>query len=423
MTPLPTPDEMAARHTFDPAPGTVHVRDLVAMAKDGIYAKDKLSDHVIGMLLLGKSTGAVSTWEGTLFQLPFVKTMKIRSGTQHLGHAFTDPDGDVLILGGRTLHGSSDVDIQLSTFTADSLKGHPQYLTWLKDTLYAGRAADATTYVRVRNNDTLKACDNYINSVPYTPGPMSVPPATGHPSGSGSAPTSAKKKKKASTAKKTPAPAATAGPSTPKPASKKRITLKNSATEPWVMNKATAKAAKAAAAGAAWRRTQNDEGTANADPSENEPLVISDSPTSDDESSSHPQYGGKSVSSFSDFMANTSQFMVAGDGDEKPAGEESAGEESAGEQPAGEESAGEEPAAEESAGEEPAAEESAGEQPAGEKPAGEEPAAEEFAAEEPLPTAANQASDGDYDPTPTKKRKTGKGSGRKGKGKGKGGKK
>jgi hypothetical protein len=388
MTPLPTPDEIATRHTFDPAPGTVHVRDLIAMAKDGIYVKDRVSDHVIGMLVLGKSVGVVTTWEGTLFQLPFVKSMKIRSGNEHLGHAFTDPDGDVLILGGRTLHGSSDVGIQLSAFTADTLKGHAQYSTWLTNTLYAGRAADATTYIRVRNNNKLKDCDDYINSVPYTPGPMSVPPAPGHPPGSGSAATSAKKKK-APTSKKTAAPAATAGPSTPTPAGKKHTTPENSATEPWVMNKATAKAWKAmksrdegykAMVTLAVTKNGEGKGTADDSPSETKTSPLSDPPTSEGEGGAHPQYGGKGPLSFADYMADPSQLTLAGD-----------------------------------AGEESAAYESAADEPAGEGPAG-----EEFAVEEPLPAAngeggddGDDGDDGDYDPTPTKKHKTGKSGGRK----------
>jgi len=60
MTPLLTPDELAARYIFDPTPGTLHVRDLVAMAKDGIYVRDKVSDHIVGVLLHAKDIGAIS---------------------------------------------------------------------------------------------------------------------------------------------------------------------------------------------------------------------------------------------------------------------------------------------------------------------------------------------------------------------------
>jgi hypothetical protein len=381
MTPLPTPSELATRHIFDPAPGTVHVRDLIAMAKDGIYAKDRVSDYVVGMLVMAKHTGVISAWEGTLFQLPFVKGMKIRTGMQHLGCAFTDPDGDVLILDGRTLHGSSDIDIKLSTLTVDSLKDHAQYSTWLKTTLYAGRAADATTYTRVRNNHTLKACDAYVNSVPYTPGPMSIAPAASHPFGSDGTATSAKKKKKTPAGKKT----------APEPASKEPDTAKNPPVKLFVMNKATAKAFKAAAL----RNTKSsdeEKGTTDAESPERESTALSDPPSTEDEGSTHPQYGGKLPTSFSELMASEG---------------------------APEEFDVEEPAAEKLDLEELAADMYAVNEPVAEKPA-----PEEFCVDEPLPAADDQDSGDDYDPTPTKKRKTGKSGGKRGKkGKGRGGKK
>jgi hypothetical protein len=452
MTPAPTSSELAARHTFDPAPGTVHIHDLIAMAKDGVYAKDKLSDHVIGMLVLAKDTKVVSTWEGTLFQVPFVKGMKIRASAEHLGHPFTDPDGNVLILGGRTLHGSSDIGIQLSALTAANLKDHPQYSTWLLSTLYAGRAQDATTYVRVRNNHTLKTCDAYVNSIPYTPGPMSVPPATSHPSGSGSVPSPAmKKKKKASTGKKTAASTATADPSTPTPAGKKHKS-KKPATKLRVKKKSGAEAAWAAAEDILESGGKG-EGTSGDYASESETSPLSNPPASEGEGGTHPQYGGKTLPSPSTFMAINAQFTAAENagesggeesrgeesggedyggedyggedyGGEDYGGEESGGKESGGEESGGEYYAAEEPAdedrwyvAKEPADEEPADEEPADEEPADEEPADEEPAAE-FVVEEPLPAADDQGSDDDYDPTPTKKRKTGKRGGKKGRGKG-----
>jgi hypothetical protein len=70
MTPIPTKDELAARWLLDPAPGTIHICDLIEQAKDGIYAKDKLSDHVIGMILWAKEANIIKSWEGTLFQVP-----------------------------------------------------------------------------------------------------------------------------------------------------------------------------------------------------------------------------------------------------------------------------------------------------------------------------------------------------------------
>jgi hypothetical protein len=107
MTPLPSRAELAQRYILDPASGDIHIRDLINYAKDGIYAKDKLSDHVIGMILWAQYINEIEKWEGTLFQVPFVKGMKFRSRTAHLGRPFTGPDSLVLTLAGRTLHGSN----------------------------------------------------------------------------------------------------------------------------------------------------------------------------------------------------------------------------------------------------------------------------------------------------------------------------
>ena len=145
------------------------------MAKDGIYVKDRVSDHVIGMIMLAKSVGVITTWEGTLFQLPFVRGMKLRSGYEHLGHPFLDPSGNVLAFDGRQLHGSNS-SLRASSLTTGDLERQPQYATWLKSALYAGTDERGTTYARVRNSNTLKACDAYVNGTPYTPGPQSTPP-------------------------------------------------------------------------------------------------------------------------------------------------------------------------------------------------------------------------------------------------------
>jgi hypothetical protein len=70
MTPNVTAVEKAARHLYDPLPGSIHIMNLTNMAKDGMYCKDKLSDHLIGLLLIAKDLKIISAWEGTLFQLP-----------------------------------------------------------------------------------------------------------------------------------------------------------------------------------------------------------------------------------------------------------------------------------------------------------------------------------------------------------------
>lgn len=38
MTPNPSDEDLRARHMWDPLPGTVHLRDLIKMLKDGVHA-------------------------------------------------------------------------------------------------------------------------------------------------------------------------------------------------------------------------------------------------------------------------------------------------------------------------------------------------------------------------------------------------
>lgn len=60
MTPVPTQDELDTRGLLNPMQGTIHVIDLVNQVKDGIYTRDKVSDLVIGILLVAVQQGAIS---------------------------------------------------------------------------------------------------------------------------------------------------------------------------------------------------------------------------------------------------------------------------------------------------------------------------------------------------------------------------
>jgi hypothetical protein len=73
------------------------------MAKDGVYTKDKLSDCVIRMILYTRDIGDILAWQGTLFQLPFVKGMNLWSGYAHYGQLFLGPNDMILTLSGCTL--------------------------------------------------------------------------------------------------------------------------------------------------------------------------------------------------------------------------------------------------------------------------------------------------------------------------------
>ncbi|KAK8910022.1 hypothetical protein QC760_001003 [Botrytis cinerea] len=70
MTKVPTFAELAARRIWDPKPGTIHYRDAINYAKDGMYAKDLISDYLQGLLILAKETKHALVWECGLFQWP-----------------------------------------------------------------------------------------------------------------------------------------------------------------------------------------------------------------------------------------------------------------------------------------------------------------------------------------------------------------
>ena len=175
MTPLPSPEELAARHLYNPNHGTVHIRDLINQAKDGLYVKDVLSDYVIGLLLAGKAYGLVKAWEGTLFQIPFVKGMKLRSNVKHAGEPFLDMHGAYLTIEGRALHGGSTDSEPMSLLDLGNIKHDDFFEVWKNAAFFAGRGEGGTIYQRVRSENTLKDCDRYVNSQPYKPGPESEP--------------------------------------------------------------------------------------------------------------------------------------------------------------------------------------------------------------------------------------------------------
>jgi hypothetical protein len=99
---------LALCYFYNPAPGAIYIKDLIRMAKDGVYAKDKLSDCVIRIILYARDIGDILAWQSTLFQLPFVKGMNLWSGYAYYSQPFLGPDDMILTLFGRTLRGSKD---------------------------------------------------------------------------------------------------------------------------------------------------------------------------------------------------------------------------------------------------------------------------------------------------------------------------
>ena len=149
------------------------------MAKNGFYVKDKPSDYVIGMILHARDICSILAWHGTLFQLPFVKGMSLRTGYAHYGQPFLGPDGLILTLSGRTLKGSENNDLDDSPLTEDTITKHPNYATWLANTLYAGGEKESYAYKQVYAYNTLKDCDAHVNALPYTPGHNTRAPGSG----------------------------------------------------------------------------------------------------------------------------------------------------------------------------------------------------------------------------------------------------
>ncbi|KAK8901060.1 hypothetical protein QC760_010516 [Botrytis cinerea] len=112
MTKFPSERALSERYYYDPKPGALHMGDLINQAKDGQYVKDILSDFVQGAIILAKHCGYIKIWEGQLFQLPFIKGMKVRANQPHCGHPFNGPDGRPMMHEGRLLRGfdGSDTD-------------------------------------------------------------------------------------------------------------------------------------------------------------------------------------------------------------------------------------------------------------------------------------------------------------------------
>jgi hypothetical protein len=208
------------RHIYDPVPGSIHIKDLIRMAKDGYYVKDKPSDYVIGMILHARDICNILAWHGTLFQLPFVKGMSLRTGYAHYGQPFLGPDGLILTLSGRTLKGSENNDLDDSPLTEDTITKHPNYAAWLANALYAGGEKESYAYNQVHSYNTLKDCDAHVNSLPYTPGPSTHPPS------SGAVPVPLGKKKRTRRRERSASPPAASGSSWRSSKTKKRITMK-----------------------------------------------------------------------------------------------------------------------------------------------------------------------------------------------------
>jgi hypothetical protein len=197
MTPKPSAKDFDTYHLYDPAPGTVHITDLINMAKDGHYLKDKLSDYVVGLLVVARQHDVITAAEGAMFQLPFVRGMVLRKKYPHYGLPLKDWNGKVLSLLDRRFEGSDAANVQPSSHDFSTFLSSPKFPLWAKTHLYAGRGKESLTYSRTTDS-TMGETTKRVNSFPYAPGPGSI--AMAAPGASG--PSTPRKSKKGT--RKTP---------------------------------------------------------------------------------------------------------------------------------------------------------------------------------------------------------------------------
>ena len=321
MTPAPTLKQLREeRGTFDPTPYSMHIREIVDYAKDGVYAKDNISDHVIGMLFVAKWHGDILTWEGSLFQVPFRRDMEWRAATLVVGEAFWGPDGNVLKIQDRVLHGE-EKEYKVSNLDWEGIKAHHNFGDWIKQTLYAGKGPTDTNYTRLYPHlNSKKACDSHVNGKRYKPGPITKLPEgfvedTSSPTGTA--------KTGSSSTKKGPG-AAKKGPGAAKKGASATQKVADATKEP----------ASAAATKAPSKRTNAPEAKKGSkrrktSPSGMQGLSRSDAAASEgegyglseDDTAAHPATGGKYVSGWGAAAADTSDFLVnAGGGSEGDTG-------------------------------------------------------------------------------------------------------
>jgi hypothetical protein len=92
-----------------------------------------------------------------------------------VGEALWGPDGNVLKIAGRVLHGEVK-DYKVSNLDWEGIKAHLNFGDWIKQTLYAGKGLIDTTYTRLYLPlNSKKACDKHVNSRKYKLGPLSKP--------------------------------------------------------------------------------------------------------------------------------------------------------------------------------------------------------------------------------------------------------
>jgi hypothetical protein len=132
MAPLLTKKMYGERALFDPAPGTIHIKDLI---QEESHYLDRTSDFVTGSLMLASHLGKISKVEACYFQVPFTIGVKLRTSTyKHEGHPFVGPDGGAMHIGDRVFGGSQG--LAAGAYSLLNVSTAPNYDTWLASSLF-----------------------------------------------------------------------------------------------------------------------------------------------------------------------------------------------------------------------------------------------------------------------------------------------
>lgn len=118
---------------YDPHPGSVHLLDITRQVRDNVHTQDRLSDHLIGMLICGRVLAkATLSWEAELYLMGIRKGGTKRAHMDSAGHPFLGLDNKILTTGGAVLHGDKSThSYEMSPLVINTgyaaLKAHPNY--------------------------------------------------------------------------------------------------------------------------------------------------------------------------------------------------------------------------------------------------------------------------------------------------------
>ncbi|KIN02553.1 hypothetical protein OIDMADRAFT_27069 [Oidiodendron maius Zn] len=148
MPPVVTKRSYELHPLFDPAYGSLHIRDIVQY--DQRY-KNRTSDLVTGMLLLGMKVNTIQKTQAYYFKVTLLPHVKLRTAVyQHDGNAFTSPDGMAMVINREVFSGFAG--LKAGAYTLDTVDTTPNYTQWVADTLYRGGSIDDTDYACPQEN-------------------------------------------------------------------------------------------------------------------------------------------------------------------------------------------------------------------------------------------------------------------------------